>query len=430
MGLGSSLIRVCFFGGMMSEIKKVVLAYSGGLDTSVILQWIKDSYNAEVITFTADLGQGEEVQEAKEKAMKTGASKAYAVDLQKEFVEDFVFPVLRSGAIYEGYYLLGTSFARPLIAREMIKIAEQEGADAIAHGATGKGNDQVRFELSAYALKPDIKVIAPWREWDLQSRDDCINYAIDHKINIVIPEGAEKPYSTDANLFHISYEGGILEDPWSEPPANMWTLTKDLEDTPDTAEIIEIEYENGNPISLNGKKLSALEMLRTTNKIAGKHGIGRVDIVENRFVGMKSRGCYESPGGTILYHAHKAMEQITLDRQVLELRDSLIPKYANVVYNGFWYAPEREVLQNMMDDIQKEVSGTVRLKLFKGNIITLGRKSQNSLYREDVVTFEEDDVYNQADADGFIKLNALRLRIRKQLKDGKVDDRFSKGFIE
>lgn len=414
----------------MSEIKKVVLAYSGGLDTSVILQWIKDSYNAEVITFTADLGQGEEVQEAKEKAMKTGASKAYAVDLQKEFVEDFVFPVLRSGAIYEGYYLLGTSFARPLIAREMIKIAEQEGADAIAHGATGKGNDQVRFELSAYALKPDIKVIAPWREWDLQSRDDCINYAIDHKINIVIPEGAEKPYSTDANLFHISYEGGILEDPWSEPPANMWTLTKDLEDTPDTAEIIEIEYENGNPISLNGKKLSALEMLRTTNKIAGKHGIGRVDIVENRFVGMKSRGCYESPGGTILYHAHKAMEQITLDRQVLELRDSLIPKYANVVYNGFWYAPEREVLQNMMDDIQKEVSGTVRLKLFKGNIITLGRKSQNSLYREDVVTFEEDDVYNQADADGFIKLNALRLRIRKQLKDGKVDDRFSKGFIE
>ena len=430
MGLGSSLRGVCFFGGMMSEIKKVVLAYSGGLDTSVILQWIKDSYNAEVITFTADLGQGEEVQEAKEKAMKTGASKAYAVDLQKEFVEDFVFPVLRSGAIYEGYYLLGTSFARPLIAREMIKIAEQEGADAIAHGATGKGNDQVRFELSAYALKPDIKVIAPWREWDLQSRDDCINYAIDHKINIVIPEGAEKPYSTDANLFHISYEGGILEDPWSEPPANMWTLTKDLEDTPDTAEIIEIEYENGNPISLNGKKLSALEMLQTTNKIAGKHGIGRVDIVENRFVGMKSRGCYESPGGTILYHAHKAMEQITLDRQVLELRDSLIPKYANVVYNGFWYAPEREVLQNMMDDIQKEVSGTVRLKLFKGNIITLGRKSQNSLYREDVVTFEEDDVYNQADADGFIKLNALRLRIRKQLKDGKVDDRFSKGFIE
>jgi len=414
----------------MSGIKKVVLAYSGGLDTSVILRWIKDTYNAEVITFTADLGQGEEVQEAKEKAIKTGASKAYAVDLQKEFVEDFVFPVLRSGAIYEGYYLLGTSFARPLIAREMIKIAEQEGADAIAHGATGKGNDQVRFELSAYALKPDIKVIAPWREWDLQSRDDCINYAKDHKINIVIPEGAEKPYSTDANLFHISYEGGILEDPWAEPPANMWTRTKDLEDTPDTPEIIEIEYKNGDPIALNGEKLSALEMLRATNKIAGEHGIGRVDIVENRFVGMKSRGCYESPGGTILYHAHKAMEQITLDRQVLELRDSLIPKYANMVYNGFWYAPEREVLQNMMDDIQKEVSGVVKLKLFKGNIITLGRKSQNSLYREDVVTFEEDDVYDQADADGFIKLNALRLRIRKQLKDGKVDDRFTKGFIE
>ena len=429
--MGSSKFEVCFLlGGMMNNIKKVVLAYSGGLDTSVILEWIKDTYGAEVIAFTADLGQGEEVQEAKEKALRTGATKAYAVDLQNEFVEDFVYPVLRAGAIYEGYYLLGTSFARPLIAREMIKIAEAEGADAVAHGATGKGNDQVRFELSAYALNPDIKVIAPWREWSFKSRDDLLAYAKERKIDIVIPEGVEKPYSTDANLFHISYEGGILEDPWAEPPANMWTLTVDPEKAPNEAEIIEIEYENGDAIALNGKKISPLEMLRETNKIAGKHGIGRVDIVENRFVGMKSRGCYESPGGTILYHAHKAMEQITLDRKVLEMRDSLIPRYSSMVYNGFWYAPEREVLQNMMDDIQKEVSGTVRLKLYKGNIITLGRKSLNSLYREDVVTFEEDHVYEQVDADGFIKLNALRLRIRKQLKDGIVNDKFSKGYIE
>ena len=429
--MGSSKFEVCFLlGGMMNNIKKVVLAYSGGLDTSVILEWIKDTYGAEVIAFTADLGQGEEVQEAKEKALRTGATKAYAVDLQNEFVEDFVYPVLRAGAIYEGYYLLGTSFARPLIAREMIKIAEAEGADAVAHGATGKGNDQVRFELSAYALNPDIKVIAPWREWGFKSRDDLLAYAKERKIDIVIPEGVEKPYSTDANLFHISYEGGILEDPWAEPPANMWTLTVDPEKAPNEAEIIEIEYENGDAIALNGKKISPLEMLRETNKIAGKHGIGRVDIVENRFVGMKSRGCYESPGGTILYHAHKAMEQITLDRKVLEMRDSLIPRYSSMVYNGFWYAPEREVLQNMMDDIQKEVSGTVRLKLYKGNIITLGRKSLNSLYREDVVTFEEDHVYEQVDADGFIKLNALRLRIRKQLKDGIVNDKFSKGYIE
>ncbi len=429
--MGSSKFEVCFLlGGMMNDIKKVVLAYSGGLDTSVILEWIKDTYNAEVITFTADLGQGEEVREAKEKALRTGALKAYAIDLQNEFVEDFVYPVLRAGAIYEGYYLLGTSFARPLIAREMIKIAEAEGADAVAHGATGKGNDQVRFELSAYALNPDIKVIAPWREWNFKSRDDLLAYAKERKIDIVIPEGVEKPYSTDANLFHISYEGGILEDPWAEPPEDMWTLTVDPEKAPNEAEIIELEYENGDAISLNGKKLSPLEMLRETNKIAGKHGIGRVDIVENRFVGMKSRGCYESPGGTILYHAHKAMEQITLDRKVLEMRDSLIPRYSSMVYNGFWYAPEREVLQNMMDDIQKEVSGTVRLKLYKGNIITLGRKSLNSLYREDVVTFEEDHVYEQVDADGFIKLNALRLRIRKQLKDGIINDKFSKGYIE
>ena len=396
-------------------INKVVLAYSGGLDTSVILQWIKETYNAEVIAFTADIGQGEEVQEAKEKALKTGASKAYAVNLQKEFVEDFVFPVLRAGAIYEGYYLLGTSFARPLIAKEMVKIAEQEGADAVAHGATGKGNDQVRFELSSYALKPDIQVIAPWREWDLRSREDCIAYAKEHGIDV--PVTKEKPYSTDANLYHISFEGGILEDPWAAPPKGMWKLTTDPEDAPDEAETVEIAFEQGNPVSINGEKLDPVALLEKANALGGKHGVGRVDIVENRFVGMKSRGCYETPGGTLLFHAHKAIESLTLDRQVLQLRDELVPKYASMVYNGFWYAPEREAMQRLMDDIQSTVTGTARLKLYKGSVTVTGRKSANSLYRQDVVTFEEDDVYHQGDADGFIKLNALRLRIAKQLKD-------------
>ena len=391
---------------------KVVLAYSGGLDTSVILHWLKDHYNAEVVAFTADIGQGEEVAEAKEKALNTGAVNAYADDLTEAFVTDFVFPVLRSGATYEGYYLLGTSFARPLIARRMIEIAQREGADAVAHGATGKGNDQVRFELSSYALNPDIRVIAPWREWDLRGREDCIAYAKEH--GIPVPITKEKPYSTDANLFHTSYEGGILEDPWAEAPKGMWQRTADPEDAPDTPQILEIDFEAGNPVAIDGEPLSPVTLLQHANEIAGAHGVGRIDIVENRFVGMKSRGCYETPGGTLLYHAHKAVESLTLDRQVLQLRDELAPKYAAAVYNGFWYAPEREALQRMLDEIQKPVTGTVKLKLYKGNLTILGRKSPNSLYRQDVVTFEEDDVYNQGDAEGFIKLNALRLRIAAQ----------------
>ncbi|MEM7736662.1 MAG: argininosuccinate synthase [Deinococcota bacterium] len=398
----------------MSSINKVVLAYSGGLDTSVILHWIKTHYNAEVITFTADIGQGEEVEQARQKALQTGALKAYADDLREAFVSDFVFPVLRSGAIYEGYYLMGTSFARPLIAQRMVEIAALEGADAVAHGATGKGNDQVRFELSSYALNPDIKVIAPWREWSLRGREDCIAYAKEH--GIAVPVTKEKPYSTDANLYHISYEGGVLEDPWAQAPSNMWTLTVDPEDAPNTPEIVEIEFEAGTPVAINGVSMGPVELLESANQLAGKHGIGRIDIVENRFVGMKSRGCYETPGGTLLFHAHKAVESLTLDRQVLQLRDELVPKYANAIYNGFWYAPERESMQRLFDDMQRPVTGVAKLKLYKGNIMLLGRKSPNSLYRQDVVTFEEDDVYNQADADGFIKLNALRLRIMRQLE--------------
>jgi argininosuccinate synthase len=398
---------------MKGQVKRVVLAYSGGLDTSVILRWLKETYGAEVIAFTADIGQGEEVAEAKEKALATGASKAYAVDLQREFVEEFVFPVLRAGAVYESYYLLGTSFARPLIAKHMIRLAEREGADAVAHGATGKGNDQVRFELSSYALKPDIKVIAPWREWHLKGREDCIAYAKEH--GIPVPVTKEKPYSTDANLFHISYEGGILEDPWAAPPKGMWKLTVDPEDAPAEPEEVTVEFEAGNPVALNGERLAPVELLRKANALAGRHGVGRVDIVENRFVGMKSRGCYETPGGTLLYHAHKAVESLTLDRQVVQLRDELVPKYASLVYNGFWYAPEREALQALMDEIQRPVTGTARLKLYKGSVSVTGRKSPLSLYRQDVVTFEADDVYHQGDAEGFIKLNALRLRIRAQL---------------
>ncbi len=396
----------------LKPIKKVVLAYSGGLDTSVILHWIKEHYGAEVITFTADIGQGEEVAEAEEKALRTGASKAYAVDLQEEFVTNFVFPVLRAGAVYESYYLLGTSFARPLIAKKMVEIAQQEGADAVAHGATGKGNDQVRFELSAYALEPAIKVIAPWREWDLKGREDCVAYARAHDIPVGVTK--EKPYSTDANLFHISYEGGILEDPWAAPPRGMWRLTTDPQDAPDAPETVEIEFEGGNPVAINGERLGPVALLEKANALGGKHGVGRVDIVENRFVGMKSRGCYETPGGTLLYHAHKAVESLALDRQVTSLRDELIPKYASMVYNGFWYAPERVALQGLMDSVQARVTGTARLQLYKGGVTLLGRKSPHSLYRQDVVTFEEDSVYNQADAEGFIKLNALRLRTAAQ----------------
>src|SRR5690554_3312612 len=337
-------------------VNRVVLAYSGGLDTSVILTWIRETYGAEVIAFTADIGQGDEVEEARVKALKTGASQAFAVDLSQEFVRDYVFPVLRSGATYEGYYLLGTSFARPLIASKMIEIAEAEGADAVAHGATGKGNDQVRFELSSYALNPDIQIIAPWREWDLAGREELIAYAREHGIDV--PVTREKPYSTDANLFHISYEGGILEDPWAEPPANMWKLTVNPEEAPDEPEIVEVDFEHGNPVAINGQKLGPVELLATSNQIAGRHGVGRVDIVENRFVGMKSRGCYETPGGTLLFHAHKAVESLTLDRKALQLRDELAPKYAEAVYNGFWFSPERQALQNFLDDIQQPVTGT------------------------------------------------------------------------
>ena len=400
---------------MSNSVNNVVLAYSGGLDTSVILTWLKETYGAEVIAFTADIGQGEEVEEARVKALATGAKAAYAVDLQEEFVRDFVFPVLRSGALYEGYYLLGTSFARPLIAKHMVDIAKKEGADAVSHGATGKGNDQVRFELSAYALSPDIQVIAPWREWDIRGREDCIVYLQERGMDV--PVTREKPYSMDANLFHISYEGGVLEDPWNEPPAGMWRRTVDPEAAPDEARVVEVDFEHGNPVAIDGERLGPVDLLRTANEIAGAHGVGRVDLVENRFVGMKSRGCYETPGGTLLFHAHKAVEQVTLDRQVLRMRDEMVPAYAQAVYDGFWYAPEREAMQAFMDHVQQPVTGTARLKLYKGSVSILGRKSPNSLYREDVVTFEEDDVYHQGDADGFIKLNALRLRIARQLAD-------------
>jgi argininosuccinate synthase len=406
-------------------INKVVLAYSGGLDTAVILKWIKDVYGAEVIAFTADIGQGEEVEAARRKALATGAAKAYAVDLQREFAQDFVFPVLRAGAVYESYYLLGTSFARPLIAREMVDIARREGADAVAHGATGKGNDQVRFELSAYALAPDIEVIAPWREWELRGREDCIAYAREHGIEV--PVTKEKPYSTDANLFHVSYEGGILEDPWAAPPKDMWKLTVDPEDAPDEPESVLVDFEAGNPVALNGRRLEPALLLEEANALAGRHGVGRVDIVENRFVGMKSRGCYETPGGTLLYHAHKAVESLTLDRQVVQLRDELVPKYASMVYNGFWYAPEREVLQRLMDDLQRPVTGTARLKLYKGGLSVTGRQAASSLYRQDVATFERDEVYKQGDAEGFIKLNALRLKIAAQLKVGRVEEKLPVG---
>ncbi len=400
----------------MSEVKKVVLAYSGGLDTSVILHWIRETYGAEVIAFTADVGQGEEVEEARVKALETGASKAYAVDLRSEFVEDFVFPAIRAGAVYEGHYLLGTSIARPLISKELVRVAQAEGADAIAHGATGKGNDQVRFELTAYALQPGMRVIAPWREWDLRGRADCVCYAERH--GIPVPVTPERPYSTDANLFHISYEGGVLEDPWAPPPPGMWQLTCDPEDAPARPTEIEVSFEAGNPVAVDGERLAPLPLLERLNAVAGLHGVGRVDIVENRFVGMKSRGCYETPGGTLLHLAHRAVESLTLDREVMHLRDQLIPQYAEMVYNGFWYAPERVALQKFMDDIQARVSGTARLKLYKGAAHVVGRKSEHSLYDHKTVTFEEDQVYNQADAGGFIRLQALRLRTHAEKRLG------------
>ncbi len=389
-------------------MKKVVLAYSGGLDTSVILRWLMEEYDVEVVAYTADVGQGEEVAEAKEKALKTGATEAIAEVLTEEFVADYVFPALRANAIYEGHYLLGTSLARPVIAKGLVRAAEATGADAIAHGATGKGNDQVRFELSAFALKPDIKVIAPWREWSLRGRADCVRYAEEH--GIPIPVTPEKPYSTDANLLHISYEGGVLEDPWVAPPAGMFSMTVDPEDAPDESQTITIAYDKGDPVAIDGEALAPAALLARLNTIAGRHGVGRVDMVENRFVGMKSRGVYETPGGTVLHYAHRAVESLTLDREVMHLRDELIPRYAEVVYNGFWFAPEREALQSFMDSVQDRVSGEARLKLYKGGVYVEGRRSDFGLYDQATVTFEEDDVYDQADAAGFIRLNALRLR--------------------
>lgn len=403
----------------MRDIKKVVLAYSGGLDTSVILQWIKDEYGAEVVAYTADVGQGDEVAEAEEKAMATGASQAIVDDLRSEFVSDFVFPAIRANAIYEGYYLLGTSLARPIISKGMMDAVKATGADAIAHGATGKGNDQVRFELAAYAIDPAIKVIAPWREWDLTGRADCVAYAEKH--NIPIPVTPEKPYSMDANLLHISYEGGVLEDPWVAPPKGMFRMTVDPWEAPDMMETLSIEFEKGDAVAINGVRMSPVEILTRLNTVGGAHGVGRVDIVENRFVGMKSRGVYETPGGTILHHAHRAVESLTLDREVTHLRDELSPRYAEMVYNGFWYSPEREALQKFMDEIQQRVNGEARITLYKGNVIVDGRRSDSdSLYDEATVTFEADDVYNQADADGFIRLQSLRLRTfaEKRLGEG------------
>ena len=391
------------------KIKKVVLAYSGGLDTSVILRWIMEEYGVEVVAYTADVGQGEEVEEARAKALATGASEVITEDLQEEFVADFVFPAIRANAVYEGYYLLGTSLARPVIAKGLIEAAEATGADAIAHGATGKGNDQVRFELAAYARKPDIKVIAPWREWDLTGRADCVAYAEAH--GIPVPVTPEAPYSMDANLLHISYEGGVLENPWVGPPKGMFRMTTDPEEAPDQAEIVTVGFHEGVPVSVNGTELSPVALLTELNELGGRHGVGRVDIVENRFVGMKSRGVYETPGGTILHHAHRAVESLTLDREVAHLRDELSSRYAEMVYNGFWFSPEREALQAFMDNLQVRVNGEARLKLYKGQASVEGRRSDShALYDEAMVTFEADDVYDQADAEGFIRLQSLRLR--------------------
>lgn len=397
-------------------IKKIVLAYSGGLDTSVAIHWLREQYGAEVIGFCADLGQGEDLKHIKEKALKTEAAKVYIKDLKKEFVRDYIFPMLRANAVYEGSYLLGTSIARPLIAKSQIEIAEREGAEAIAHGATGKGNDQVRFELSYYALKPKVKVIAPWREWPFRSRQSLIDYAKQHGIPVTAT--AEKPYSIDRNLFHISYEGGILEDPWQEPPADLYTMITPPEKAPDKPLYIEISYKKGDPVALNNEKMSPEVLIKRLNFLAGKHGVGRIDIVENRYVGMKSRGVYETPGGTVLHLAHKAMESITLDREIVHLRDSLVTRYADLIYNGYWFSPERQALQTLIDDVQSDVTGTVRIKLYKGNCYIVGRKAPHTLYNRELATFEAEDVYNQRDADGFIKLNALRLRLQT-LKKGK-----------
>ena len=399
-------------------VKKIVLAYSGGLDTSVAIEWLKETYNAEVIAFCADLGQGEDLKKVRQKALKTGASKVYVEDLREEFVKQYIFPMLRGNAVYESFYLLGTSIARPLIAKKQIEIALKEKADAVAHGSTGKGNDQIRFELTYYALKPDIKVIAPWREWSFDSRESLIEYSQEHGIPVTATKA--KPFSTDRNLLHISYEGGILEDPWAEPPADMYTMIAPLEKTPDKAEYVEISFEKGDPVSINGKRMTPAKLLQRLNETGGRHGIGRVDIVENRYVGIKSRGVYETPGGTILHIARRAVQSITLDREVTHLQDSLMPKYAELVYYGYWFAPERLALQKMIDEIQKDVSGTVRLKLYKGNCQIAGRKAPRSLYNPKLATFEAESVYNQKDAEGFIKLNALRLKANRSLRGRNV----------
>ena len=400
------------------KIKKIVLAYSGGLDTSVILKWLVEQYDCEVVTFTADIGQGEELTPAREKAKKMGVKQIFIEDLQEEFVRDFVFPMFRANAQYEGEYLLGTSIARPLIAKRLVEIAIKTGADAISHGATGKGNDQVRFELGAYALNPDIKIIAPWREWDLTSRDTLLAYADRHGIPIEAKRKKGSPYSMDANLLHISYEGGELEDPWFEPEESMWRRTVPLNKAPNQPEYIEITFKQGDPVALNGKTLKPAKMLVALNTLGGKHGIGRADLVENRYVGMKSRGCYETPGGTILLKAHRAIESLTLDRETAHLKDELMPRYASMIYNGYWFSPERQALQTLIDTTQVNVNGIVRLKLWKGSVFVTGRKSAtNDLFDKTIATFEDDaGAYNQKDAEGFIKLNALRLRILNRKK--------------
>lgn len=397
----------------MSDIKKVVLAYSGGLDTSVIVKWLQETYQCEVVTFTADIGQGEEVEPARAKAEALGVKEIYIDDLREEFVRDYVFPMFRANTIYEGEYLLGTSIARPLIAKRLIEIANETGADAISHGATGKGNDQVRFELGAYALKPGVEVIAPWREWDLNSRDKLMEYCETHNIPVDFSGNKKKsPFSMDANLLHISYEGGNLEDPWSEAEDDMWRWSVSPENAPDVPTYIELTYEKGDIVAIDHKPMSPATVLEYLNKVGGDNGIGRLDIVENRYVGMKSRGCYETPGGTIMLKAHRAIESLTLDRESAHLKDSLMPKYAEVIYNGYWWSPERKILQSMIDGTQDVVNGTVRLKLYKGNVFVAGRQSEDSLFDEKIATFDDDaGAYDQKDAEGFIKLNALRLRI-------------------
>ena len=398
------------------SVKKVVLAYSGGLDTSIIIKWLEETYGCEVVTFTADVGQGEEVEPARAKAKAAGVKEIFIDDLREEFVKDFVFPMFRANTVYECEYLLGTSIARPLISKRLIEIANETGADAICHGATGKGNDQVRFELGAYALKPGVKIIAPWREWELSSRESLMEYAEKHGIEIDYKkQGKKSPYSMDANLLHISYEGDILEDPWNQAEDDMWRWSVSPEDAPDKPTYIELTYEKGDPVALDGKELSPATMLETLNTLGGENGVGRLDIVENRYVGMKSRGCYETPGGTIMLQAHRSIESITLDREVAHLKDALMPKYAEMIYNGFWWSPERQMMQKMIDESQEYVNGTVRLKLYKGAVTCVGRKSDNTLFDEDIATFEDDKgSYNQKDAEGFIKLNALRLRIASQ----------------